>query len=161
MKKLQRQHNPKLTIPNILISSLGMFAVIMILFTACKKDEEPTPTPRVDFEYVYNIVTTSCSFPNNGCHNGGGDTTNVTGLVLNDDIETVYNRIVGIASNTPGVTEKLINPGDPNTSYLYRKITRNIKADSTEGTIMPPAGPILEGEETALIKKWITDGAVR
>lgn len=73
------------------------------------------------------------------------------GLDLQSD---PHGALVGVTSDAFGVV--LVTPGDPAGSLLYRKITGTQTA--TEGASMPLGGA-LAYEDTALVERWITDGA--
>jgi hypothetical protein len=54
-----------------------------------------------------------------------------------------------------GKDGKILTPGDPAKSDLYRRIT--LAKDDDD--VMPPEGDLLPKEKTDLIKKWIAQGA--
>jgi len=49
-----------------------------------------------------------------------------------------------------------VKPGDPDASYLYRKV---VGGPGISGNRMPPGGPFLSTEKTQLLRDWILAGA--
>ena len=74
--------------------------------------------------------------------------------------EGAYTRILGLSSQQPSL--RLIEPGDPDASYLWMKLT---DADGISGSQMPfdpSTGPRpLTDEELSIINQWITAGALQ
>jgi mono/diheme cytochrome c family protein len=66
-----------------------------------------------------------------------------------------YANIVGVPS-TEQPTVMRVKPGDPDNSYLYRKITG---APGISGARMPFGGPFLSDAQIKLIHDWILAGA--
>ncbi len=94
------------------------------------------------------IFTQSCAF--SGCH-GGGSPAQGMSLVAGQ----AHSNIVGVASNEqPGLNR--IEPGSPETSYLYLKV---IGDSSISGSRMPAGAPALGAEEIELLRQWIARGA--
>jgi hypothetical protein len=54
-----------------------------------------------------------------------------------------------------GKDGKIVTPGDPAKSDMYRRITLPKEDDD----VMPPEGDLLPKDKQALIKQWITEGA--
>ncbi len=108
--------------------------------------QEPGPGQkemRARFSSIADTVfRTSCAL--SGCHNG----TQRPNLTPN----VAYNNIVNIPSSAG---DDYIEPGDPNRSYLYRKITGN----NIFGDRMPRGRPPLSQAKIDSIRKWILDGA--
>jgi len=114
-----------------------------------------------NFPRVYNILQANCTA--SGCH---ASISPQSGLDLSGSMTDVYNAIVNIdptnvtASNKG---DKLIKPGYPLNSYLYRKINSGLHADhgltSGEGGNMPQGLPPIEDYEREIIKQWIYFGA--
>ena len=93
------------------------------------------------------IIEPSC-----GCHEDGAG-----GMVLGDDAATAFAAIVGVPSNdVPGMAR--IEPGDPENSYLFRKVEDTHIDAGGEGNKMPPGGQ-LDASEIDTIKLWIEGGA--
>ena len=123
-------------------------------------DAAPVPTDApppgdVRFAEVFGIFYSRCT----GCHHAG--TTGRAPEVSSAD------TLVGIESSLPGVV--LVVPGDPDASYLYRKLegthadvcaSRGLDAMRC-GDRMPGgvgAAP-LGDDELAIVRAWIEGGA--
>ena len=93
-----------------------------------------------------SILTPECA----SCHQGAAPSG---GVDLSGD---PYTHIVGVASSVAGVN--YINPGDPDTSYLFLKMSGRQAEVGGAGSTMPLSGPVdqslLDGIET-----WILAGA--
>jgi hypothetical protein len=62
--------------------------------------------------------------------------------------------------STQSPTQKRVNPGDPDDSYLIQKIIEG--GDIADGTRMPPPTSMIEflqDHEIETIRQWINDGA--
>ena len=95
---------------------------------------------------VSEIFSVSCAL--SGCHSGAWP---AAGLSLEGDFAT---RIVGVASGQrPDF--KLVNPGNPDSSYLLIKVRGNDEIVSQQ---MPPGGT-LPAEQVETIRVWIASGA--
>jgi len=90
----------------------------------------------------------------NTCHVPGGP-ANGTGLFLTDTA-TSYAGLVGRGSRLkPG--ETLVIPGDPDNSYLVRKLEGG---PDINGLRMPRnTGPFLTDGQMLVIRRWIAEGA--
>ena len=64
-----------------------------------------------------------------------------------------YDNIVGVESSR-GIA--LVEPGDPDNSYLYRKLLADADID---GARMPPNGPYLTPAALETVRAWIEKGA--
>jgi hypothetical protein len=82
------------------------------------------------------------------CHFGG---VPAAGLNLEDG--NSYANLVGVTSSQD-VNFMRVNPGDPDNSYLVRKLEGN----GTVATIMPPTG-MLPAAQIQAIRDWIAAGA--
>ena len=95
---------------------------------------------------VREVFAVSCAF--SGCHSGGEP---AAGLSLEGDFAT---RIVGVDSGQrPDF--KLVDPGNPNKSYLLIKVRGDDEIVSRQ---MPPGNP-LSAEQVEIIRAWIASGA--
>jgi hypothetical protein len=66
-----------------------------------------------------------------------------------------HGGLIGVSALTsPGAS--LVVPGQPEASYLLRKI---LAADDIQGKPMPPSGALLEACQIDMIRSWITNGA--
>lgn len=105
---------------------------------------------------IQSIWTANCV---DACHEAGGSAAY---LDLSDGM--AYANIVGQASPTvPSLT--LVEPGDPEASYLYMKVAgRHTELDGGVGLQMPLSDDLstpqpLPQEEQDLIRDWIAEGA--
>ena len=64
-----------------------------------------------------------------------------------------YDNIVRVESSR-GIA--LVEPGDPDNSYLYRKLLADADID---GARMPPGGPYLTPDALEVVRAWIEKGA--
>jgi len=101
-----------------------------------------------DFDSIQaQVFTPICAV----CH-AGADAPQ--GLRL--DAADSYNLLVGVPSNeVPSVLR--IKPGDPDNSYVIQKV----EGHAAVGARMPFGGPYLSTDVIAVIRQWITDGALR
>lgn len=92
-----------------------------------------------------NVFTPACT----GCHAGAGAPQ---GLRL--DAANSATSLVGVASTeVPSLLR--VAPGDPDASYLVRKL----EGSATVGERMPLGGPFLDATTIGVIRQWIADGA--
>ena len=95
---------------------------------------------------VSEVFAISCVF--SGCHSGGEPAAD---LSLEGDFAS---RIVGVDSGQrPDF--KLVDPGNPNKSYLLIKVRGDDEMVSRQ---MPPGSP-LSAEQVEIIRAWIASGA--
>lgn len=83
------------------------------------------------------------------CHSGAGAPQ---GLRL--DAASSYTNLVGVPSQEAGSLMR-VTPGDPDGSYLIRKL----EGTNTEGGRMPLGAPPVPQETIDYVRQWITDGA--
>jgi len=93
------------------------------------------------------IFSTTCA--TSGCHSGANPPD---GLLLTNGRS--YSNIVNVASVQMPSLDR-VEPGDPNDSYLVRKI----RGTGIVANRMPLGGPPLSNEEIALIVRWVSEGA--
>ena len=109
---------------------------------------EPSVAPTLD-NLRTHLFEPWCSF--SSCH---GDSASA-GLALRvDDLHTAL-----MEHEVRGPTDlPLVTPGDPDGSWLYRKVSR---CEPAPGALpMPPNTPILvEDDVVAVLREWIADGA--
>jgi mono/diheme cytochrome c family protein len=130
----------------------GLRIVVLLGFLAflagCSDDDDgtmdPGPTP-VSYEtQIQPIFDASCL----GCHGDGG----LAGLDLRDGVS--HGNLVGVTTQNYAPALRVAE-GDPVASVLYEKV-----ADTGQfGGVMPPGAGALPGEEIALIRRWIEEGA--
>lgn len=101
-----------------------------------------------DFDSIQaNVFTPICT----ACHAGA---TAPEGLRL--DAADSYDLLVGVPS-TEEASLLRVKPGDPDDSYVIQKL----EGHAAVGARMPFGGPYLAGEVIAVIRQWISDGALR
>ena len=94
-----------------------------------------------------HVFTPICSV----CHAGGAAPQ---GLRL--DAANSYSNLVGVPSREePSILR--VNPGNPANSYIVQKI----EGTAAVGAQMPFGGPPLPPATIAVIRQWISDGALR
>ena len=102
---------------------------------------------------------------NNGCGNVYCHGASSSGFSMAGTELDIYNSIVGVTPHNETAMlkgDKLIDPGYPERSFLYRKINQDLYADSKlhsgENDMMPPNGKLSE-RDRELIRQWIYFGA--
>jgi len=104
------------------------------------------------------VFTPSCAL--NGCHDSQGLAGNMT---LEDG--TAYGQLVGVTPDNATAAGAglervyVVDPmtGDPDLSFLYRKITNDLEPGM--GSAMPLIGPNVDPTLVEIIRLWILDGA--
>ncbi len=128
-----------------------VWLLVMVIFSSCKHDlsnpdgtHEPGPGEPCDTSIVYfdaqilPILRANCAM--SGCHD---DASRQDGVVL-----TTYEKVMQTAD---------VRPNNLSGSDLYEVIT-----ESREDKVMPPPPrPRLSAAQTALIARWINQGAKR
>ena len=66
-----------------------------------------------------------------------------------------YDNLVDVPSSQPNGLDR-VEPGDPDTSHLFLKVTGN----QTTGSQMPLGGMQLPQQDLDTIEQWIADGAL-
>lgn len=94
-----------------------------------------------------NVFTPTCA--TSGCHSGTGAQQ---GLRLDDGFS--FDNLVNVASAQVPTMDR-VEPGDPDNSYLVRKI----EGTASVGARMPFGGPALDQALIDDIRQWISDGA--
>ncbi|HEY0159014.1 MAG TPA: hypothetical protein VGF28_17140 [Thermoanaerobaculia bacterium] len=130
--------------------------LVLLVLTGCGELKTPTQPggggnpidPNATFTRVQNeIFTPTCA--SIGCHHPVGQQSQ---LVLT--AAQSYANTVNIASvEMPQL--RRVQPGDPDNSYLYRKIT----GSGITGERMPLSLPPLSAAQIALVRDWIRRGA--
>ena len=140
-----------------------LFGVCTLAVAGAACDEKlsditgPTPNLSTSFSSIQQTIF-SASDPSGrlacvGCHTDQGRTP-AANLVLTEGRS--YQQLVGRGSTgKPGAT--LVIPGDPDNSYLVKKLER---APDIVGERMPRNnGPFLTEGQMRVIRRWISDGA--
>jgi len=128
-----------------------MLLAATLLWAGCA-DDNSTVGPsdaggeQATLAQVGEVFALSCAF--SGCHSGAEP---AAGLSLEGNFAA---RIVGVASGQrPDF--KLVEPGNPNKSYLLIKVRGDSEIVSQQ---MPPGAP-LPAEQVEIIRAWIAGGA--
>jgi len=135
-----------------------VWVAIILAALGCAKDSQPTAPPlpgrttgeEISFaaDIAGPIFASQCAL--SGCHNAG---TVQAGLELTPVV--AYGNIVNVAAvEEPGLLR--VSPGDPENSYLYRKVRLQGPGNGTERM---PFGGQLTPDEIAAIRSWIEQGA--
>jgi len=137
-----------------LFAFLSILCLLSVLAACSDMGDKPTdpgdpgppdpPDPTVSYaDDIQPIFNNSCV----GCHGVGGN----AGLDLRPEVS--HGNLVNVPSTESALS--LIEPEDPDNSWLYLKIT----GQQNVGTEMPP-GSGLDSTAAALIHSWITEGAL-
>ncbi|HFE46339.1 MAG TPA: hypothetical protein ENJ18_12730 [Nannocystis exedens] len=103
-------------------------------------------------DYVADIQPIWDSRCVDGCHTPGGSQP---GIPLDPDVS--YGTLVGKPSvQLPSMN--IVEPGDPDTSYLWHKLN-NTQVDAGGSGGSMPLGSMLPADELAKVKTWISGGA--
>ena len=103
----------------------------------------PAEGPATFAQVQETIFDVSCAL--SGCH---GDSA-----WPNLSAGQAYDNIVDVESSR-GIA--LVEPGDPDNSYLYLKLLADADID---GSRMPPGGPYLTPDALETVRAWIENGA--
>jgi hypothetical protein len=124
-------------------------------------NDEPLPVEHGDFhEKVRPILEKYCS----GCHS---ESSPDAGMSLGGHISSA-NVVKGLvnAQSLHGGQYKRVVPGNADQSWLYLKASGQASGAGCSGTacnaqVMPPTGQVtVTSAELAVIRQWITDGAL-
>ncbi len=99
-------------------------------------------------EIQVNVLTPNCA--TTGCHQGAG-----APQALRLDEFNSFGLLVGVASSQESSLFR-VAPGDPNNSYLVRKL----EGSASVGAQMPLSAPPLPRATIDVIRQWIADGAI-
>ncbi len=107
------------------------------------------PPQAVSFTTQILPLLTTCT--GNSCHDASGPQQ---GLDLSPAV--AYAALVDVASRECS-TNRLVDPGDPETSYFLTKLRGN--GPCMTGTRMPRGAPAFTPAQLQLVRDWITNGA--
>lgn len=129
--------------------------VIFCFFTACNNEQTMEPGNGNGLEATLasiqsNILSQRCAVA--GCHVPGG----LAPMPLRNADESFANLVNVASVQIPNLDR--VEPGDPDNSYLIRKLEG---AAGIVGTRMPQGGPFLSAEQIGVIREWIQNGAER
>lgn len=136
-----------------------VLTILVLLISGCgelRSPTEPLPDPpggpgdpSATFTRVQDeIFSQYCAF--SGCH---GPVATQQGMELSAGV--AYSNIVNVASREVPQFDR-IEPGAPQQSYLYLKVTG---APGIVGERMPLGQPELTSEQKELVRNWILRGA--
>ena len=133
------------------MKTLTLLVVLVVVGTSCsplttRTDMvfDPPPEGPGTFDLVQKTVFNgSCAL--SGCHRNNVAPDLSAGRAYADIVNVKSSR--GMA---------LVEPGDPDNSYLYLKIVADAEIS---GRRMPPGGPYLTAEEIEVVRTWIERGA--
>ncbi len=128
------------------VSILLIPGLLMLLLAACDDATGFQQAEETEAEFAAiqaNVFDNSCAV--SGCHNGTTSPNLSSGQA--------YNNIVNITSSR-GIP--YVDPGDPNNSYLYRKII----GSNISGSRMPLGEGALSSSIADSIEAWIDRGAL-
>ncbi len=135
---------------------LFIFSLIPLFLSSASNLKAQSST----FEKMHTIFKANCT---TGCHSGDNPAAK---LDLTGSLDEVYNRIINAEPLNPYAKEqgfKLVNPGFPDKSFLFRKCNNNLyhtsKLDEKEGKVMPIGQPALSEVDIEIMRQWIQEGA--
>ena len=99
----------------------------------------------------------SVIFPSCGCHNSDPNDALNGNFTMKTGME--YASIVNVKSGQLA-TMDFIKPSDPDTSYLFLKMTNKHLDAGGSGETMPQFSPVLPADKLMLIEEWIAAGAL-
>ena len=112
---------------------------------------------------VVTLETVQPAFQRAGCIQCHSGSNPAGGMALNSvaNARDAFFAIAGsdttpvAAATTAGAGKNRIEPGDPDASHLYERIT-----SSDPSIQMPPTGSRMEDSDKEMIRQWILDGAL-
>ena len=145
------------------IKLLTLLCGIIILIQACEKKSTSETAVKPSFDIIQEkILNVSCAL--SGCHASTSDASFAQhGLVLTPGKS--YANLVGVLAKNSAAANlrlKLVNPKDPDNSFLVHKIaceTGHHASTANFGAHMPLGGNFLTLGEVEFIRKWIINGA--
>ncbi len=136
-------------------SRLGPLLSLVLSLAACgSKEPEAALEPTLDAIQA-RVFEPSCALT--GCHSA----LDSAGEVDLSTADASYASLVDVrATNAAAraVQSMRVKPGDPERSFLRRKMDR---PGADEGDTMPPGAPPIEAQHRAAITEWIARGAKR
>ena len=97
------------------------------------------------------VFTPSCA----GCHSGPTSNNLPSGMNLSSAAAS-HAALVDVVSLQANPALDRVEPGDPDNSYLIRKLEGG---PNIGGSRMPQGGPFLDQATVDMIRQWISDGA--
>lgn len=115
-------------------------------------DDATTPEEVLEgWEGVFGLIEFRC-----GCHDAQERAGGMWDLT---DPDTAWDVLVDVPSDDVPTIDR-VEPGDPDASYLFLKITDRHGEVGGAGDRMPPTGFALPEDDIAMIRVWIEDGAL-
>ena len=102
-----------------------------------------------------DVFRLSCG--TSGCHD---NRANPAGNLDMSSYDATYAQLVN-RNSVQATAMKLVNPGDPETSYLMNKLYGTHSGVGGNGARMPQYAAMLTSSDIERIETWITDGALR
>lgn len=111
------------------------------------------------YQDVVSLFNTSCTF--SSCHNADFA---AAGLDFSGSEEDIYSQLINVDPFNEAAAEKgykLVKPGDPGKSFLYRKVNHGLHNDSQLTAEMndPMPAIAMDNQDIELIRQWILFGA--
>ncbi len=133
------------------MKALAVLVALVYLATACSGPTTSTDMvfdaaaegPATFAQVQETIFAVSCAL--SGCHSDSAWPNLAAGRAYDNIVEVESSR--GLA---------LVEPGDPDNSYLYLKLLADADID---GVRMPPSGPYLTPDALEMVRAWIENGA--
>lgn len=140
-----------------------LLVAVPLIFLQCqKKASESLPAPvnpeAVRLDCIQPFVASTCALAD--CHDS---VTREHGMDLATSA-SIYDAWVGREGTDhcgAGSAPRVV-PGDPDASFVFRKVTGNLECQGLLSNPMPPppAAPLLP-EQIEALRRWIADGAPR
>ncbi len=137
-------------------------SLLILAFAACGGDDLPVDPcvsdgPPTLSGNVAPLFAEQCAL--SGCHGARPEAD----LSLDGTPSEIHAQIVGVAAVTTADLPR-IAPGDPDGSFLVRKLERSFDGlacvDDDCGVRMPKAADALRAECTDIVRAWIETGAL-
>ncbi len=139
-----------LTIPDVGVGSTSYSATLQLTdlatYTFVLASATPKPAATTLSQIQALVFTPICS----GCHDGS---SGALPGAMNLSPGNSYANLVNVFSREVSLAR--VAPGDPEGSYLFRKLT----GSGITGQRMPFGGPYLDDATIAMIRSWIASGA--
>jgi hypothetical protein len=142
----------------------GIARLCFVAFAACRSGRErvePPPieqAPKVQLDCIQPFVAKTCAVAE--CHDS---VTREHGMDLTTS-SSIYDAWVGKngLDHCLNSLEKRVIPGDPDNSFVMKKVTGNLVCEGTLSRSMPPPpAPPLLPEQIEALRAWIATGAPR
>jgi hypothetical protein len=142
----------------VLIPRAALAPVLAVLLSGCFSEHTTLPTGEdVSFATdIQPILNGSCA--SSACHGTGSANPPSKPMLLSTG--EAYDAIVGVASaQLPSMAR--VTPGQPDQSYLIRKLQGTHRDVGGLGSRMPLGQPPLAQSVVDVIRRWVSEGAAR